>query len=262
MKVGFCMNRKYFFLFISVFIMTSQVVIAEYYYCELGQRSLVVCDSMVTIKFDPAFPSPDFGAFAYSVPALDESRMPEEGYRGFYTYWVESGYDIDSLIEDLRSIDVVLYAFPSYLDSYGNLYRLTDLFLVSYSPGVSQSQIDSIQTYYNVRDRGLHLMSDNGSQPTSERFMKACSLLDIHQAFTSYNNPKGNADTERLMRTIKEELIWLREWRDPFELSAEVGRWIETYNESYLHSALGYRTPKQMEETYNLTTRTLLKNAG
>lgn len=113
-----------------------------------------------------------------------------------------------------------------------------------------------------VRDRGLHLMSDNGSQPTSERFMKACSLLDIHQAFTSYNNPKGNADTERLMRTIKEELIWLREWRDPFELSAEVGRWIEEYNESYLHSALGYKTPKQMEETYNLTTRTLLQNAG
>jgi putative transposase len=112
-----------------------------------------------------------------------------------------------------------------------------------------------------VRDRGLHLMSDNGSQPTSERFMKACSLLDIHQAFTSYNNPKGNADTERVMRTIKEELIWLREWRDPFELSNEVRRWIEEYNENYLHSALGYRTPNQMEETYNLTTRTLLKNA-
>jgi len=112
-----------------------------------------------------------------------------------------------------------------------------------------------------VRDRGLHLMSDNGSQPTSEKFMHACSLLDIHQAFTSYNNPKGNADTERLMRTIKEELIWLREWRDPFELSDEVSRWIVEYNESYLHSALGYRTPNQMEETYNLTTRTLLKSA-
>nr|MBN2276534.1 DDE-type integrase/transposase/recombinase [candidate division Zixibacteria bacterium] len=78
-----------------------------------------------------------------------------------------------------------------------------------------------------VRDRGLHLMSDNGSQPTSEKFMRACSLLDVHQAFTSYNNPKGNADTERLMRTIKEELIWLREWRNPYDLSAAIGSWIE-----------------------------------
>lgn len=112
-----------------------------------------------------------------------------------------------------------------------------------------------------VRERGLHLMSDNGSQPTSETFMKACSLLDVHQAFTSYNNPKGNADTERQMRTIKEELIWLQEWRDPYELSREVGRWIEKYNESYLHSALGYKTPNQMAETYNLTTRTHLEKA-
>jgi putative transposase len=112
-----------------------------------------------------------------------------------------------------------------------------------------------------VRDRGLHLMSDNGSQPTAEAFMKACSFLGVCQAFTSYNNPKGNADTERLMRTIKEELIWLREWRDASELSAAVGRWIEQYNDGWLHSALGYRTPNQTAETYNLTTRTLLQNA-
>lgn len=115
---------------------------------------------------------------------------------------------------------------------------------------------------YGVRDRQLHLMSDNGSQPTSEKFMQACSLMGIHQAFTSYNNPKGNADTERMMRTLKEELIWLREWRDPYELSTAIDGWMETYNETWLHSALGYRTPNQFEETYNLTTGTLLENAG
>ncbi len=36
---------------------------------------------------------------------------------------------------------------------------------------------------------------------------------------------------------------------------------IDEYNESYWHSALTYRTPHQGEETYNLTTRTLLQNA-
>lgn len=55
--------------------------------------------------------------------------------------------------------------------------------------------------------------------------------------------------------------MWLREWRDPYEVSAAVSNWIEQYNESYLHSALGYGTPNQVEETYNLTTRTLLENA-
>jgi len=63
-----------------------------------------------------------------------------------------------------------------------------------------------------VRGQGLKLMSDNGSQPTSLNFMKACSNLEVEEVFTSYNNPKGNADTERMIRTLKEELFWLREW--------------------------------------------------
>jgi transposase InsO family protein len=54
----------------------------------------------------------------------------------------------------------------------------------------------------------LSLVSDNGSQPSSERFMKDCSILGIKQIFASYDNPKGNADTERVIRTIKEDLIW------------------------------------------------------
>jgi len=112
-----------------------------------------------------------------------------------------------------------------------------------------------------VRDHNLHLMSDNGSQPTSLSFMKACSNLDIHQAFTSYNNPKGNADTERMMRTIKEELLWLREWSGADQIRRALDGWIEEYNQAYLHSALGYRPPNQAEETYKTGHNTLLKTA-
>lgn len=101
-----------------------------------------------------------------------------------------------------------------------------------------------------VRGHGLKLMSDNGSQPTSLNFMKACSNLEVHQAFTSYNNPKGNADTERMIRTMKEELFWPREWEGEKELSPELDKWVQYYNRSYLHSAHGYRTPIQVEEEY------------
>ncbi|MBU0661723.1 DDE-type integrase/transposase/recombinase, partial [Patescibacteria group bacterium] len=45
------------------------------------------------------------------------------------------------------------------------------------------------------REYGLSLMSDNGSQPTGKSFMNGCKTLGIDQAFTSYNNPKGNANT-------------------------------------------------------------------
>lgn len=101
-----------------------------------------------------------------------------------------------------------------------------------------------------VRGQGLKLMSDNGSQPTSLSFMKACSNLEVEQVFTSYDNPKGNADTERMIRTMKEELFWLREWDHERELAHELEKWVKYYNRNYLHSAHGYKTPVQVEREY------------
>ena len=98
------------------------------------------------------------------------------------------------------------------------------------------------------RGKKLNLMSDNGCQPTSAGFMKNCNLMGIKQAFTSYNNPKGNADTERMMRTIKEEFVWINEWSNPTQFIEDSGRWVEDYNQNYLHSALDYLSPAKFEE--------------
>ena len=38
--------------------------------------------------------------------------------------------------------------------------------------------------------------------------MEECKVLGIKQVFTSFNNPKGNAETERYFRTYKEEVVW------------------------------------------------------
>jgi putative transposase len=112
-----------------------------------------------------------------------------------------------------------------------------------------------------VRGAGLNLMSDNGCQPTSVAFMRACSALGIQQAFTSYNNPKGNADTERVIRTLKEECLWLHEWTSPFTFARALKTSIDQYNEQYLHSALGYKAPRQFEREYHLSHGTQLPAA-
>ena len=95
----------------------------------------------------------------------------------------------------------------------------------------------------------LFLISDNGCQPTSQRFMMNCSLLGIKQIFTTWSNPKGNSDTERVMRTIKEDLVWGYDWDNPFEFQIALGKWIHNYNEDYPHQSLNNMTPKQFYET-------------
>ena len=108
---------------------------------------------------------------------------------------------------------------------------------------------------YGVRDQSLKLISDNGVQPSSGSFMMNMSLLTIKQIFTTYNNPKGNAETERMMRTIKEELIWINEYENITELNRAIEAWISYYNHEYLHSALGYKSPEMFEKLYYETNK-------
>jgi len=103
-----------------------------------------------------------------------------------------------------------------------------------------------------ARSNDLFLVSDNGSQPTSKNYMKACSLLNIQQIFASYNNPKGNADTERVMRTIKEDFIWVREFTSPQILLNGFHQWVIEYNTDYPHSSLQNMTPSEFEQHYFL----------
>jgi hypothetical protein len=80
-------------------------------------------------------------------------------------------------------------------------------------------------------------MSAHGGQPTSVAFMKACSPLGSHQAFTSDHNPQGHADTERGIRTLKEACLWLREWTCPFALVSALEAWIDDNKAHSLHFA-------------------------
>jgi putative transposase len=117
------------------------------------------------------------------------------------------------------------------------------------------------QLAVGARGQGLALMSDDGGQPPAAAFMRACAPLGIHPAFASDHSPKGNADTERLTRTLTEGRLWLREWTCPSELMAALTAWLITYNEPYLHSALGYKRPKQCERDHDSSPSPLFLGA-
>jgi len=102
-----------------------------------------------------------------------------------------------------------------------------------------------------VKGQGLNLISDNGTQPTAVSFMQATTTLEINQIFTTYNNPKGNAETERMMRTIKEEVLWLQEFTSLQQAQEVIKNWIAVdYHQQYVHSALGYQSPAEFEQQF------------
>ena len=73
---------------------------------------------------------------------------------------------------------------------------------------------------------------------------------DHKQIFTTWSNPKGNSDTERVMRTIKEDIVWPYDWDNPFDFEIALGKWINDYNTDFPHQSLNNLTPKQCFETY------------
>jgi hypothetical protein len=86
---------------------------AEYYYCRSGQKPLMICDSLIFIKFNPLVPIPAYDIFAESVAGIDETYTSYPAYRKFIVFHVDDGYNMDSLCGNLYQRPEVLFAFPA-----------------------------------------------------------------------------------------------------------------------------------------------------
>ena len=94
--------------------------------------------------------------------------------------------------------------------------------------------------------RGLVLRSDNGSQPCARKFVEFLGRRGVQGQYTGYDAPDDNAYVERVIRTLKEEEIWLNSYDAFPEAHEAVEGYINYYNQKRIHSALGYRTPNQV----------------
>ena len=94
--------------------------------------------------------------------------------------------------------------------------------------------------------------SDRGVQYASNEFreiLKANSL--ITQSMSRKGNCWDNAVAESFFKTIKSELIYRRTYSNRENAELDVFEYIEIwYNRKRLHSALGYKTPSQIENEF------------
>jgi putative transposase len=88
--------------------------------------------------------------------------------------------------------------------------------------------------------------SDQGCQFTSGAFTDCLKQQAVQISMDGRGWCHDNIFIERLWRSIKYELIYLKAFEDGHDLMEEVGQWFEWYNEERFHQALGYRTPNQV----------------
>ena len=107
---------------------------------------------------------------------------------------------------------------------------------------------------------GLVHHSDRGVQYASTEYV---AVLQQHQIVPSMSrpaNPYDNASCESFMKTLKQEEIYLNEYRDLEHLRLNVGDFIEQYyNRCRLHSSLGYQPPEEFEQRLPAPISTAVK---
>lgn len=90
---------------------------------------------------------------------------------------------------------------------------------------------------------GLALRHDHGSQYMSDTFQTEIAFLGIESSPAFVRAPEGNGCAERFIRTLKENLLWVRTFETVEELRQALLHFREIYNSTWLIERHGFITP-------------------
>jgi len=91
--------------------------------------------------------------------------------------------------------------------------------------------------------RGLKIRHDHGSQFVADDYQLELAFLGIESSPAFVREPEGNGCVERFIRTLKENLLWVRRFDTIEELRLALHRFKETYNRTWIVERHGYQTP-------------------
>lgn len=93
--------------------------------------------------------------------------------------------------------------------------------------------------------RGVACRHDWGPQYTSGHFQGSLRWLGIADSPAFAGEPPCNGCAERFIRTLKEQCLWARFYRDVIELRDAVAAFVQRYNDEWLIQRHGHRTPRE-----------------
>ena len=99
-------------------------------------------------------------------------------------------------------------------------------------------------------DKLIH-HSDRGSQYLSIRYTDRLAEAGIDTSVGSVGDSYDNALAESIIGLFKTEVIKvLGPWKSVGQVEWETLKWVDWYNKTRLHSAIGYITPNEAEEAF------------
>jgi transposase InsO family protein len=93
---------------------------------------------------------------------------------------------------------------------------------------------------------GLQLRHDHGSQYVSHDFQTELRFLGIQSSPAFVREPEGNGCSERFVRVLKENLLWVRRFDTVEELRLALLAFQRTYNQGWIIERHAYKTPAQV----------------
>lgn len=141
----------------------------------------------------------------------------------------------------------------SYLNICGTFYYLCSLldgysrYLVHWEIRESMTEQDVETIVQRAREKfpgaAPRIISDNGPQFVAKDFKEFIRLCGMTHVTTSPYYPQSNGKLERFHRTIKHDCIRQKTPLSLEEARRVVAEFVQHYNQTRLHSAIGYVTP-------------------
>jgi transposase InsO family protein len=93
---------------------------------------------------------------------------------------------------------------------------------------------------------GPAIRHDRGSNSLSDDFQRELRSLGMASSPSFVREPEGNGCAERFIRTLKEDLLWVRSFATVAELVDALREFKRTYHERWLIRRHAHRTPSQV----------------